>query len=251
MEFTAHRGLLSYHSKYFQARLSGRWGEENVVDLAEADEITFPAFIEYVYTHRFEMRQNRMVRRATTITAKDVDKAATISVGELEATVEATSSQILDGNQRDNKTDSSLQICELYVLGDFLMSPGFKTVAFDALHEHLVAGFTLMDAENINYIYNNTTPGSSLRRFAADWTALPRGVRKPDGFQAVGHKLPQDFLVDILVIMSRVLHANEEHTLQTQKKWREIDKCRYHEHEQDGNADDAEEGRKSKDGRRC
>lgn len=133
------------------------------------------------------------------------------------------------------------ELCELYMLGDFLMSPGFKVAAFDAIWGRLVVNYK-MDWGIVGYVYRNTAASDRLRQILIDFAAKSGYTKKPDSFRKHGLDMPPEFLVDVLVVVSSILHANTEHEPRSRKEWLEVDKCVYHDHgkeKEDGGDDDA------------
>ncbi|KAL9024693.1 MAG: hypothetical protein Q9180_007835 [Flavoplaca navasiana] len=61
--------------------------------------------------------------------------------------------------------------CRLYVLADKLGSEAIQNVAMDLVHKRCADDYLdLTEADTINYVFNNTLPGSRLRAILTDAT---------------------------------------------------------------------------------
>lgn len=217
--FPVHKGLISHHSNYFDAQFSGRWGNESTVPFTEADETTFQAFYQYIYTLRLVPNPNRTVRKGEQ--AKSLTTLPNASDTAATAETEIKSSPY-----------TFSELCRMYVLGDFLISPGFQAAAMDAICELLAAEW-FDPWPDIDYVYENTKCGCGLRRFFADWFSKTSGSEGywPEAFKSHGPEVHHQFLVDVVVVLQGIVHDDWDRKPQTKREWKDVNKCLYHDHE--------------------
>lgn len=53
--------------------------------------------------------------------------------------------------------------CRLYILADKLGSQDLQNTVMDVMHKNITGSFTDLKSETVNFVYNNTLPGSVLR----------------------------------------------------------------------------------------
>lgn len=190
------------------------------------------AFIEYIYSHRFETQKERLADIETI--SKEFGGLRNDEGAAAGSKMSFNSTDI--DNSRSNRKNQHVytvfELCELYVLGDFLMSPGFKVAAFDAIWGRLVVNYK-MDWGIVGYVHRSTAALDRLRQLLVDFAAKSGHTKKPDSFRKHGLNMPPEFLVDVLVVASSILHAKAEHKPRSRKEWLEVDKCVYHDHEQE------------------
>lgn len=68
------------------------------------------------------------------------------------------------------KNDEDLNVCcRLYILADKLGSAGLQNIVMDVIHKIIKRRrYINLESENVNFVYNNTLPGSHLRDILVD-----------------------------------------------------------------------------------
>lgn len=197
-DFPVHKGLISHHSHYFDAQLSGRWGSASTIPFNESDDITFQAFYQYIYTHRLVPSAERTVRKDD-----KTSKLAALTIKDDKT----------EGTKEDESAHSYpytlIQLCQMYVLGNFLMSSDFQAAVMDAICERMA--FEWSDPwDQVQYVYENTLKGCDLRRFFADWFAKTFCGLGDDSwssmFKKKGPTLNHQFLVDVVAVLQGIVH---------------------------------------------
>lgn len=190
-EFCLHKGLLSYHSSYFQAALNSRCAEGlyGVVHLPEDDVEVFQAFYYWLYTRKlFDLHAGRAYASKT-----------------------------------DTTNIEWMLICKIFVFGDARGIPGLKNAAVDLT----VAKFVQMWAfpiETVRFVFDNTQESSPLRKLLVDM-ALESGdldqMRQYRGY------FTKDFLVDMVVTTQK---SNRVASVTSKEQWAARNLCIYHDH---------------------
>jgi hypothetical protein len=140
MEFSVYRGLLEYHSGYFRSLLNGTFADSGM------DHVTI---------------------RGTSITTFKIVNLW-LNSGRLYAPGSCVSSFPLSYND----------IFELYVFGDKYIIPRLKNAAVEAYIECIYHTWNGPSKSHIEYLYNNTPKGASLRKVIVETTI--RFSRKTD-----------------------------------------------------------------------
>lgn len=87
-----------------------------------------------------------------------------------------------------------IQLCRLWVLADKLGAPKLQNLVIEHCNKRYDLDSGLVDRSAVEFVYNNTLPGSPLRRLVVDiW--LQR--LKKDHFDFVKKDLPRLFLEDL------------------------------------------------------
>ena len=189
-EFRLYKGLLSYHSSYFQAALNSRFAEGlyGVVHLPEDDVEVFQAFYYWLYTRKlFDLHAGRAY----------VSKTDTTNI-------------------------EWMLICKIFVFGDARGIPGLKNAAIDLIIAKFVQTWAF-PIETVRFVFDNTQE-SSLRKLLVDM-ALESGdldqMRQHRGY------FTKDFLVDMVVAMQK---SNCVASVTSKEKWAARNLCIYHDH---------------------
>lgn len=221
--FHVHKGLLTHHSDYFDNQFSGRWANKTTIEFESSDIKTFQAFYQYLYSHRVAPNPNRTVKKDS--------KSRMTALLESTKTASLDDKPAQDDNKAANKTPtySHEELCKMYVLGDFLVCPGFRSAAMDALCDH-VAQTWEFPQDIIQVIYENTVASCGLRRFAADFFSKAPVTWKII-FGEYGHTLHREFVIDVVLVLQGMVHDGKEHFPRYHDDWKKIDKCLYHDHE--------------------
>jgi hypothetical protein len=137
--FTVHLDLLTYHSPFFRAALTGSFkeAEKKLVTLSETYVETFELFVHWLYHQQFPT---------------DVD-----------------SPQLLALYHDDE--DSSFQfevLVRLYVFCDKYDVPGLKRQCLDALFDHLTDAPELPHLNDVGIAFDNLDDKDPLRRMITD-----------------------------------------------------------------------------------
>ena len=218
-EFVVHKGLIRHHSAYFDAQFSGRWGDSDTIDFDNANETTFRAFFNYIYTYRLFQEPDKIVRSAKrSLSSEDADGACRL------ADAENTSTE-------EEMVFRSRALCEMFVLGDFLLCNGFKFAAVDALVDHVVSTWRFYRVV-VNYVYRKTRGDSALRQLLVDFAAKACDTEASKNWRS----LNQEFLFDLMISLHGIVRNDNSKEPATQRAWETIDKCKYHEHGEDGTA---------------
>ena len=114
--------------------------------------------------------------------------------------------------------------CHLYVLADRLGSEGIQNIVIDIIHTHPDPEYSVdLNAEIINYVYENTMPGSFLRDILVDFAAYEI---VPEEHPDLGNAIPE-FLFAALSVCSKRLPRR----LKDEKGRLDMDWCKaYHLH---------------------
>ncbi|KAL8995561.1 MAG: hypothetical protein Q9169_004734 [Polycauliona sp. 2 TL-2023] len=157
--FYIHSQLLTPKSAFFKAALAGPWREsaERVIYLPEDDPKLFGNYVLWVYDYPNPLYPN-------------------------------------------NVSFSNDELCQLYVLGDKLGSEAWQNMIIDKICKRATRRsdqhvFAIPDS-TFEYVYDNTPPGSRLRKVLADflaWNRFPPSMALVDVapeclFDAVGRR---------------------------------------------------------------
>ena len=190
-EFRLHKGLLSYHSSYFQEVLNSRCAEGlyGVVHLPEDDVEVFQAFYYWLYTRKlFDLHAGRAY----------VSKTDTTNIG-------------------------WMLICKIFVFGDARGIPGLKNAAVDLIIAKFIQTWAF-PIEIVRFVFDNTQESSPLRKLLVDM-ALESGdldrIRQYRGY------FTKDFLVDMVVTMQK---SNRAASVTSKEQWAARSPCIYHDH---------------------
>lgn len=212
-DFLIHRGLLSQHSAYFKNGLSGRWRKDNVIDLNQCNPSAFRSFIQFIYSHRLELQ----LKRFDLATSPKPDTGTVTTPEE-------------DAARQEDYIYTYQQLCEQYVLGDFLLCPAFQTAAMNALHAQLTDEW-VNPWEVIDYVYENTRAGCGLRRFLVDWFAKGHDTTLARDLGDKREELNRDFVIDVTIRLADLVHGRDRKIMLMKGEWAEVDMCLYHDHE--------------------
>jgi len=190
-EFRLYKGLLSYHSSYFQAALNGRFagGLYGVVHLPEDDIEVFQAFYYWLYTRKlFDLHSGRAYLSKT-----------------------------------DTTNIEWMLICKIFVFGDARGIPELKNAAVDFIIAKFIQTWAF-PIEIVRFVFDNTQESSPLRKLLVDM-ALESGdldqMRQYRGY------FTKDFLVDMVVTMQK---SNRVASVTSKEQWAARNLCIYHDH---------------------
>ena len=181
-KYVLHKDMLCHSSAYFAAALNSNFEEavKQTVVLPEADPTTFSMFSHWVYSRDFARLQKYLSIRAYGCCILWVFADAH-GVPQLQ-------NQIIE------------HWCGLAQLWD--LEPWAE--------EHLkILRCDIVDPLLIEYAYNNTVPGSKLRRFICDLVRTVDYARKGSFESAYGGQRPAEFMREMLnLVMERGLNFN-------------------------------------------
>ena len=187
-EYHVHRGLLAHHSTFFKAALYGDWAETHsqTITLDKDTTEVFDAVYSWLYTRR------------------------------------------LYHPAKAKATPSQCQVlCKIYVFGEARGAPAICNAATD----YIIAGIPtkglryLSLLESIPFLYENTVPGSNLRRLFLHAFQNCRGIKEDDR-KKFG---VQDFFIDLILEFanSRCSHKDQEEDSEEEVY---TDTCQFHDH---------------------
>lgn len=220
-QFEVHKGLLCHYSEYFEAQFNGRWGDANTVALENTDETSFQSFMHFIYAQRLANDLNKVITR------KDKKRKTNAVVKGAEA---SSAVVILKTTPKTNCSYTLHALCRMFVLGDFLLCPGYKFAAMDAICD-LMADQWRDEWSEIDYVYKHTGERSGLRCFFVDWFSESDNKEWTTAFRERRHDLPADFLSDLIITLHELNVDASKRTPCTQTAWKERDRCAYHEHD--------------------
>ena len=186
-EFGIHKGLLCEYSEYFEAALNGNFTEAETGVVELLDE--------------------------------------EISTFEVFHTWLYSKKLVVEEDGQEQKAGVPL-IVRLYIFGDRRGVRKLRNDCINALVVNMNCNILTYVVEELEHIYENTSPGSSLRRLVEDSSAcahlesilLPRESRP---------FLPNDFLISVLIARGRTRGLSPS----MKPPWA-VDLCQYHEHAQ-------------------
>lgn len=199
-KFRIHKGLLCHHSSHFRAALNSpfREGIEGVVNLRSDDVETFHAFYSWLYTQRL------------------FDPPSNVPKEEIPLSIE--------------------RLCRLFVFGDARGVARLRNAAIDAI-VNKIGNTWKMPNKQTSYVYENTIPGSPLRRLFVD---IAVKVWPSPEIHLSNTKFPEQFLKDVICALASL---PGKRTRLSQNDWRNINKCLYHDHSDDSGNEAAGNGR--------
>ncbi|KAI9720198.1 MAG: hypothetical protein M1812_003016 [Candelaria pacifica] len=162
--FRVHKGLLCYHSAFFDKAFDGKFkeGQEGMMYLPKDDPVPFEIVVTWLY------RQS-------------IDEIPTTGDVEAYASLEQT--------------------VDLYILADKLCINTLKNMAMDRLQRGLLSGNRIIDTE-CTKVYKSTLADSPLRRFVARLTAWDlQGHWNTKLSEYVNEEADLDFAKDIIELL--------------------------------------------------
>ena len=148
VKFTVHQGPIEKVSGFFKAAFEGRFKEhtDGVIKLPTSNPATFNQFLSYAYSGWPKFFTLDPINRGTTDHNRQL--------------------KALPPNDQE---DRWMQLCELYVLADYLEALKLKNDIISKLFDQIFRYRQESVASNItpkviNYIYTNTMRGSGIRK---------------------------------------------------------------------------------------
>ncbi|KAF2493991.1 hypothetical protein BU16DRAFT_61435 [Lophium mytilinum] len=208
-EVRIYEGLLTYHSSYFAAALSGSFieGQTKVIELKEDEVEVFSAFHCWIYTGRLHPSRESPLSR-------DAYKAPTSS----------------------ERNDLYLLLAKIFVFGDMRGIPALKNEAIDILHQLYTCTWTDFHLSAVKYIYKNTTATSQLRQFVAHANVI--GLRDLKSFhETTSTAWPIAYVFDVLQLVAMKDRSGAWPKLTGNRMhWAKLDRCQFHDHSGPGGA---------------
>lgn len=193
--FDIHRGLLAYHSTYFRAELSGRWGDANNIELKEQSARGFKRFFGFIYTGSLW------------------DTPPEPFLGHRHGTVRVP--------------DDLGTLTRLWVLGDYLQAPRFKNLVMDAMIQRFTEKWYRPAAKTLGYACENSPPGSGLRKFFTDVYSITQYAETT--LEKLREQDQAEFAWDVVIAMHRA-QKSPDFKQRDREAWATCDKCDYHDH---------------------
>lgn len=191
-----HKDHLTATSPYFRAALNGKFKEASmgIVTLKETSVATYSMFNEWLYTGK--------------ITDEPcMEKGLSVS-GRL-AKDKPTFPQLLD----------------VWLLADYLLVPQLKNF----INEKMVAKYEVWSVtpnKDFKYFYENTEPGSPMRKFMVD-LCVWRRHQEGEAYWRNIDCFPPEMVADILVTFSRRIEGLDRDPFSIQNSRRYDQKLRY------------------------
>jgi hypothetical protein len=209
--FVVHEHLLTHHSEFFRAALTGGFKEskDKVVKLHETDPFIFECFVHWLYYQRFP----------------------SASKGDDETLVQSWEATSEDGILTTN-------LIKMYILADSRIVPALQRQVVDRLFRR-IHEVDLPTRDDVVYAFENLKSNSPLCRFLVD-VGIHYGWYDANGIkqsEAKGHEhWPAEYLFAFAcrateVVMNMIM--NDNHFC--------LDKCDYHEHRTDKEREECRE----------
>ncbi|KZM20094.1 uncharacterized protein EKO05_0007522 [Ascochyta rabiei] len=196
--FVVHQDLLTYHSRFFKAALTGNFKEagDKTVTLKEEDPLIFEFFVHWLYHKGFPAKHN-------------------------------TSVELLNDWERENDHGGAKtgNLIHLYILGDQYGVPELGLLALTELFQHMEEMETgLPNRLQIIHAFNSLPDGSALLLYLIDSHCHYSGGYFWDNENV--HDFPSAFLIGILKRYSQYAQGGRSSS-------EELNLCDYHDHKED------------------
>jgi hypothetical protein len=189
-------GLLKWHSSYFAAALdpvNRATFQENAMSQLELHEsiAVFDAFHCWLYTGRLK-----------DVTLRD------------------------DDTPSDDLYLDTYTLFRTWAFADMRGIPDLGNAVVDMLHESSVAEWTALGQKKIQWVFENTMPGSELRQYVVDLTAKTGNY---ETFQARidAEVTPLKFLI---LAMPQLVRNGVQHKGIGRPAWTKMNRCQWHDH---------------------
>jgi hypothetical protein len=121
---------------------------------------------------------------------------------------------------------SHMILCRIWVFADMRGISALGNSAIDMLHELVYSRWSSYNSEVLKYTYENTTPGSNLRKyFVSSFTKLLGYDRFKE--KMTEEKVTVAFLLDAMPVLVR---QGEGHRAIGRGEWGKLDRCEWHDH---------------------
>lgn len=129
----------------------------------------------------------------------------------------------------DNATAASQYLgfgllSKIWVFADMRGVPALGNAAIDMLHERVSACWTTY-TQAIHYIYEETMPGSHLRKFLVDSFALTKKLERLEKIDP--DQAPGQFLFELFPAFIR---RGENARPLSREAWTKLNRCQWHDH---------------------
>jgi hypothetical protein len=119
-----------------------------------------------------------------------------------------------------------LTLCKIWIFADMRGIPSLGNSAIDMLHERMCTWSGTYNHELLKYTYENTTPGSDLRKY------LVLAFTKLAGYdkfkeETTPENVTVEFLLDAMPVLVR---QGERFRGIGREAWTELDRCEWHDH---------------------
>lgn len=218
-EFFIQKDLICNHSDFFKAACNKRWlsGRTNTINLGDdIDPVTFSIFLSWLLTGSLNN------------TSELVDITGYVMKNVFDTGHKAS----------QDSTKRLLQLCQCYILGDYLGAEDFRNAVIDQLISDAQEGefnfvrHAALDADIISYVFANTSILSPLRTLFVDifstCAELPKkGDRVPADSPGIA-----DFWFEVAMA---ALRSSREQKAYLEEPWKRNSICCYfHEHKDKG-----------------
>ena len=166
-KFVVHKEVACYHSGVFDAAFNNPAFTEGQTQTYKMDDTTNGAFrllVQWLYFKKLEIAQLKEDWVQNKVTA----------------TIENNS------------------LAELWVLADKLGIPQLQNVTIETMHQ-IKAKRNLIPTQTAQYIYNNTSPTSALRRYIVELCAISLSATS---FANSPDRFPHEMLIDMVIFYS-------------------------------------------------
>ncbi|KAJ4334039.1 hypothetical protein N0V95_009273 [Ascochyta clinopodiicola] len=196
--FVIHQDLLTYHSQFFKAALTGNFKEagDKTVTLEEDDPLIFEFFVHWLYHKGFPAKHNTTV-------------------------------ELLNDweHEKDNGGAKTGNLINLYILSDQYGVPDLRFLALTELFQHMEEPETgLPNRSQIVHAFNSLPDGSALLLYLVDSHCLYSGGTFCEYENA--YEFPSAFLVGIIRRYSQYARGDRSPS-------EELNLCDYHLHKDD------------------
>jgi hypothetical protein len=179
VSLNVHRGVLCKSSEFFQKAMKPEWadlGEDSkILHLPEDSTSTVSDYIKWLYYDKVAIKP---YEAGTDTIKKKAEEAEKVFI----------------------------LLAEAYVFGEKIMDTEYKNAVVKALSDCKSRLHWRMGPESVSIVYNNTPPGSPLRRWIADRLAYSASddSKNEVGWMQFIDGYPQEALVDAMKALLRV-----------------------------------------------
>ncbi|GAB1734629.1 hypothetical protein NU195Hw_g1932t1 [Hortaea werneckii] len=187
--FNVHESLLVSSSEFFKAALSADWEEDRpkVLHLSCLKPVNFQIYLDWLYG------------------SGDVDIELVVTASLADFGVPAPGEGDLRVIDR---------LCELWILGDYLLDNDFKNAVIKTILCLGVANSRMILPDTVERIVDGTPTDSGLYRWLVDHLA---SVLTPNDLEKIEHILPQSVLLPLLKRCQKYREQSRENTAETER----------------------------------
>ncbi len=198
-----HKALLCARSPFFNNAFNGSFAEasSSTLQMSYDEPAAFDMVVQWLYKGSIDPM---MLNQGRTHNARNRNRVLLRTPeNKLEGSTSASASASANASVGTN-ADPLLLYLQLFVLADKLQITTLQTCTLSTIRKGLHLADTYLLPAQINYIFNNTPPFSTLRKFAVDLVAFAicRMRSSVESFRSCFEESP-DFAVGLVGAMQR------------------------------------------------